>query len=46
MRSLLKLETEHPSSKLISILHYNGLPIPSECVVQGVTSRMSAEAAA
>ena len=46
MKSLLKLETEHGSNKLISILHYNGMPIPSECVVQGILSRMSAEAAA
>jgi hypothetical protein len=31
---------------LISILHYNGMPIPSECVVEGVVSHVGEEAAA
>lgn len=46
MKSLLKLETAVNSSKLVSILHYNGMPIPSECVVAGVTAFLNSEAAA
>jgi hypothetical protein len=30
----------------VSILHYNGMPIPSECVVQGVVAHLGKEAAA
>ncbi len=46
MKSLLKLETDSAGGKLISILHYNGLPISSECVVDGVSQHMATEAAA
>jgi len=46
MRSLLMLETDHGSNRLISILNYNGMPIPSECVVEGISHHMAAEAAA
>jgi 2-oxoglutarate ferredoxin oxidoreductase subunit alpha len=35
MRSLLTLETNDVANKLVSILHYNGMPIPSESVVSG-----------
>ncbi|NIM69511.1 MAG: 2-oxoacid:acceptor oxidoreductase subunit alpha [Xanthomonadales bacterium] len=40
MRSLLLMETQACSTKLIPILHYNGMPIPSDCVVQGVASNL------
>jgi len=46
MKSLLKLETDSAGGKLVSILHYNGLPISSECVVDGVSKHMATEAAA
>jgi len=46
MKSLLMLETNDIASRLRSILHYNGMPIPSECVVQGVLEHLAAEAAA
>ncbi len=36
LRSLLTLETAVDKQKLRSILHYSGLPISSDCVVQGV----------
>jgi 2-oxoglutarate ferredoxin oxidoreductase subunit alpha len=36
LRSLLTLETPVEKSKLRSILHYSGLSISSECIVQGV----------
>jgi len=46
MKSLLKLETDNAADKLSSILHYNGMPIPSECVVAGVNQFLQSEAAA
>ncbi|MSQ97903.1 MAG: 2-oxoacid:acceptor oxidoreductase subunit alpha [Xanthomonadales bacterium] len=46
MKSLLKLETNNPADKLVSILHFNGMPITSDCVVNGVSQHLAAEAAA
>jgi 2-oxoglutarate ferredoxin oxidoreductase subunit alpha len=46
MKSLLRLELGEAAGRLISILHYNGMPIPSECVVEGVVSHVGEEAAA
>jgi len=46
MKALLKLETNDIAERLVSILHYNGMPIPSECVVQGVVQHLEKEAAA
>ncbi len=46
MKSLLMLEANDIADRLVSILHYNGLPIPSECVVKGVTEHLEKEAAA
>jgi 2-oxoglutarate ferredoxin oxidoreductase subunit alpha len=46
MRSLLLLETGAPASKLRSVLHYNGMPIPSDCVEAGVREHLAQEAAA
>jgi 2-oxoglutarate ferredoxin oxidoreductase subunit alpha len=45
MKSLLTLETA-AAGRLVSILHYNGMPIPSDCVVQGILEHLKAEAAA
>ena len=46
MKSLLMLEYNDIANRLVSILHYNGMPIPSECVVQGVKNHVKEEAAA
>jgi 2-oxoglutarate ferredoxin oxidoreductase subunit alpha len=46
LKSLLTLETRCPKAKLRSILHYNGLPIPSSCIVDGVQKALAKEAAA
>jgi 2-oxoglutarate ferredoxin oxidoreductase subunit alpha len=46
MKSLLKLETDVAGHKLISILHYKGLPISSRSVVNGVSEHLASEAAA
>jgi 2-oxoglutarate ferredoxin oxidoreductase subunit alpha len=46
LKSLLTLETRVPKDKLRSILHYNGLPIPSSCIVEGVRKALATEAAA
>jgi 2-oxoglutarate ferredoxin oxidoreductase subunit alpha len=46
MRSLLMLETDTPAHKLVSVLHYNGLPIPSDCVSTALREHISQEAAA
>jgi 2-oxoglutarate ferredoxin oxidoreductase subunit alpha len=46
MKSLLMLEYNDIADRLVSILHYNGMPIPSECVVLGVSQHVKEEAAA
>jgi 2-oxoglutarate ferredoxin oxidoreductase subunit alpha len=46
LKSLLLLETRISADRLHSILHYKGMPIPSECVVQGIVKHLEAEAAA
>ena len=46
MKSLLMLEISGYSDRFVSILHYNGMPIPSECVVEGILTHLEAEAAA
>jgi 2-oxoglutarate ferredoxin oxidoreductase subunit alpha len=46
MKSLLMLEANDIADRLVSILHYNGMSIPSECVVQGVIDYLEKEAAA
>jgi 2-oxoglutarate ferredoxin oxidoreductase subunit alpha len=40
LRSLLILETSVDKKKLRSILHYSGLSISSECIVNGVLSEV------
>jgi len=46
MKSLLMLEINNIADRLVSILHYNGMPIPNECVVQGVSEHLKSEAVA
>lgn len=46
MRSLLMLETQVDPSRLISILHYNGLPIPSDAVSERIRTHIRKEAVA
>ena len=46
MKSLLMLEANDIADRLVSILHYNGMPIPSECVVTGISQHLDSEAAA
>ena len=46
MKSLLMLEANDIADRLVSILHYNGMPIPSDCVVRGVMTHQQEEAAA
>jgi 2-oxoglutarate ferredoxin oxidoreductase subunit alpha len=46
MKSLLMLEANDIADRLVSILHYNGMPIPSSCVVQGIAAHLEKEAAA
>jgi 2-oxoglutarate ferredoxin oxidoreductase subunit alpha len=46
MKSLLKLELDHIADKLVSIRHYNGLPISSDCVVAGIGRHIESEVAA
>jgi 2-oxoglutarate/2-oxoacid ferredoxin oxidoreductase subunit alpha len=40
MRGLLMLELDADPDKLISILHYNGLPVPSDVIVEQVTEHI------
>jgi 2-oxoglutarate ferredoxin oxidoreductase subunit alpha len=40
LRSLLILETNTDARKLIPVLHYSGMPIPTSCVVEGVCEHM------
>ncbi len=46
MRSLLKLETHADPDKLVSILHYSGLPIPSDAVSERIRRYIRKEAVA
>jgi 2-oxoglutarate ferredoxin oxidoreductase subunit alpha len=45
-RALLTLETAVDKQKLRSILHYNGLPMPAACIVEGVNKALDREVAA
>jgi 2-oxoglutarate/2-oxoacid ferredoxin oxidoreductase subunit alpha len=44
LRSLLTLETAVEKSKLRSLLHYNGLPISSAFIVEGVLAHLQPQA--
>jgi 2-oxoglutarate ferredoxin oxidoreductase subunit alpha len=46
LRSLLTLETAVDKKKLHSILHYNGLPMPVQCVVDGINTVLAKGVAA
>jgi len=46
MRGLLMLELDAPADKLISILHYNGLPVPSDKITETVSDYLRQEAVA
>jgi 2-oxoglutarate ferredoxin oxidoreductase subunit alpha len=46
MKSLLLLEAGAAGERLVSVLHYDGMPIPGECVIQGIVRHVEAEAAA
>ena len=46
MKALLMLEANDIADRLVSILHYNGMPIPSECVLNGISDHQAKEAAA
>ena len=43
LRSLLILETNTDARKLIPVLHYSGMPIPTSCVVEGVSEHLCAK---
>jgi len=40
LRSLLILETNTDARKLIPVLHYSGMPIPTSCVVEGICEHL------
>jgi 2-oxoglutarate ferredoxin oxidoreductase subunit alpha len=46
LRTLLILETNTDAAKLVPVLHYNGMPIPSQCVVEGLCQHLKVEAVA
>jgi 2-oxoglutarate ferredoxin oxidoreductase subunit alpha len=46
LRALLVNEARVDPDKLISLLHYDGLPMASECIVQGVREEVAKGAAA
>ena len=46
LRALLTLETSVDRQKLRSILHYNGLPMAAQCIVDGVNSALATGVAA
>lgn len=43
LRTLLILETNTDARKLVPVLHYNGMPIPSQCVVEGLCRHLCLE---
>jgi len=46
LRTLLILETNTDAAGLIPVLHYNGMPIPAQCVVEGLCKHLNVEAVA
>jgi 2-oxoglutarate ferredoxin oxidoreductase subunit alpha len=46
MKSLIMLSIDKVADKLVSILHYNGMPIPSDSVVEGIQQHLQSEVAA
>ncbi|MCW8925203.1 MAG: 2-oxoacid:acceptor oxidoreductase subunit alpha [Xanthomonadales bacterium] len=45
LRSLLILETNTDARKLVPVLYYNGMPIPAQCVIEGVCEHLQVEVA-
>lgn len=45
LRSLLILETNTDARKLVPVLHYNGMPIPAQCVLEGVCEHLQVRVA-
>ncbi len=43
LRTLLILETNTDARKLVPVLHYNGMPIPSQCVVEELCRHLCVE---
>jgi len=41
LRSLLILETNADARKLVPVLHYSGMPIPTSCVVEGICEHLA-----
>lgn len=46
LRALLMTELEAPAEKLVAVLHYNGMPLPSRAVTEAVQTHLAKEAAA
>ena len=46
LRSLLTIETAADKAKLRSILHYNGLPMSADCIVEGINRALDRGVAA
>ncbi|MCA1779085.1 MAG: 2-oxoacid:acceptor oxidoreductase subunit alpha, partial [Xanthomonadaceae bacterium] len=46
LRGLLLLELRVEQAKLVSILHYNGLPVPSDLIYDRINSHLKREAVA
>ncbi len=46
LRSLLIIETPADDENLIKVLHYNGMPIPADCLLDAVMEHLKPEAAA
>jgi hypothetical protein len=46
MRSLLMIELDADPRQLVSILHYNGLPVPSDMIVERIGNYIEQEAVA
>jgi len=44
MRTLLTLLSADTANRLVPILHYNGMPIPSECIVKGISEHQEVAA--
>jgi 2-oxoglutarate ferredoxin oxidoreductase subunit alpha len=46
MRALLILENNIDAARILPILHYNGMPIPASCVIDGLKKHLQQEAVA
>ena len=46
LRSLLIIETDADDDQMVPVLHYDGMPVPSRCVIDAVSDHMAREVAA